>query len=84
MSFSSLHIDTSSTRWTSGLGINETDELGVNLQLEMQIWFIRFVRDSLDAGFQIFGKGYSDGGQIAVVLLQLMRVNELLDCVVSN
>lgn len=84
MSSSSLHMDTSSTRWTRGLGMNETVELGVNLQLEMQMWFIRFVEDSLDAGFQVFGKGSSDGGPIAAVLSQLKRVNDWLDRVVSK
>lgn len=64
--------------------MNETVELGVNLQLEMQMWFIRFVEDSLDAGFQVFGKGSSDGGPIAAVLSQLKRVNDWLDRVVSK
>lgn len=88
ISSSSLHIETSSGRWTRGLGMNETVELGVNLQSEMQMWFIRFVEESLDAGFRVFGKGSSDGGidcrPIAAVLSQLKRVNEWLDRVVSK
>lgn len=68
--------------------MKETVELGANLQSEMQLWFIEFIEESLDAGFRVFGKGSSDGGiecrPIAAVLSQLKRVNDWLDRVVSK
>ncbi|KAK6147354.1 hypothetical protein DH2020_018266 [Rehmannia glutinosa] len=73
--------------WSRGLGMNETVELGKNLQSEMQMWFVRFVEESLDAGFQVFGKcNNSSGlncGPIAAILSQLKRVNDWLDRVAS-
>lgn len=38
--------------WTRGSGMKETAELGANLLSEMQMWFLRFVEESLDAGFK--------------------------------
>ncbi|KAI3443355.1 hypothetical protein Pfo_000020 [Paulownia fortunei] len=76
--------------WTRGLGMNETVELGKSLQLEMQMWFVRFVEESLDAGFRVFGKcnpATNSGlncGPIAAILSQLKRVNDWLDRVVSK
>ncbi|XP_057784683.1 uncharacterized protein LOC131002023 [Salvia miltiorrhiza] len=77
--------------WTRGMGMNETIELGKNLQSEMQMWFVRFVEESLDAGFRVFGKsspaaggGGLDCGPIAAILSQLKRVNDWLDRVVSR
>lgn len=76
--------------WTRGQGMNETAELGKNLQHEMQTWFIRFVEESLNAGFQVLGKckpatsGGVDCGPIATILSQLKRVNDWLDSVVSK
>ncbi|KAK3041625.1 hypothetical protein RJ639_001435 [Escallonia herrerae] len=75
--------------WTRGHGMNETVELTTNLQKEMQLWFVRFVEESLDAGFQVFGKCTgSDGGlscgPIAAILSQLKRVNDWLDHVISQ
>ncbi|KAK3028079.1 hypothetical protein RJ639_039370 [Escallonia herrerae] len=75
--------------WTRGHGMNETLELATNLQKEMQLWFVRFVEESLDAGFQVFGKSTgSDGGlssgPIAAILSQLKRVNDWLDRVISQ
>ncbi|KAK2978219.1 hypothetical protein RJ640_024252 [Escallonia rubra] len=75
--------------WTRGHGMTETLELATNLQKEMQLWFVRFVEESLDAGFQVFGKSTgSDGGlscgPIAAILSQLKRVNDWLDRVISQ
>lgn len=77
--------------WSRGMGMNETIELGKNLQSEMQMWFVRFVEESLDAGFRVFGKsspadggGSLDCGPIAAILSQLKRVNDWLDRVVSR
>ncbi|KAA8523079.1 hypothetical protein F0562_009502 [Nyssa sinensis] len=68
--------------------LNETVELARNLQSEMQMWFVRFVEESLDVGFQVFGKCGTDGGlncgPIAAALSQLKRVNDWLDLVVSK
>ncbi|KAL8517592.1 hypothetical protein ACS0TY_015737 [Phlomoides rotata] len=71
--------------WSRGFGMNETIQLGKNLQYEMQMWFVRFVEESLDAGFRVFGKGKAaTSGSLAVVLSQLKRVNDWLDRVVSK
>jgi len=78
--------------WTRGSGMKETVELGANLLSEMQMWFLRFVEESLDAGFKVFGECTADGkktlpldgGSIAVVLSHLKRVNAWLDRVVSK
>ncbi|KHN15143.1 hypothetical protein glysoja_011761 [Glycine soja] len=78
--------------WTGGSGMKETVELGANLLSEMQMWFLRFVEESLDAGFKVFGECTADGkkalpldgGSIAVVLSHLKRVNAWLDRVVSK
>lgn len=72
--------------WTRGKGMKETLELGANLLSEMQVWFLSFVEESLDAGFKVFGEKALplDGGSIAVVLSHLKRVNDWLDRVVSK
>ncbi|KAL2338303.1 hypothetical protein Fmac_012749 [Flemingia macrophylla] len=78
--------------WTRGGGMKETVELGANLLSEMKMWFLRFVEESLDAGFKVFGECTADGkktlpldgGSIAVVLSHLKRVNAWLDRVVSR
>ncbi|KAG4930221.1 hypothetical protein AAZX31_17G117000 [Glycine max] len=78
--------------WTRGSGMKETVELGANLLSEMQMWFLHFVEESLDAGFKVFGECTADGkkalpldgGSIAVVLSHLKRVNAWLDRVVSK
>ncbi|GFY96308.1 serine/arginine repetitive matrix protein, putative [Actinidia rufa] len=84
----SLLTDQNIERWTRGFGMSETVELAMNLQLEMQMWFIRFVEESLDAGFRVFGKGSSDGGldcgPLTAILSQLKRVNNWLDLVVAK
>ncbi|XP_075517455.1 uncharacterized protein LOC142551880 [Primulina tabacum] len=77
--------------WTRGKGMDETVELGKILQYEMQIWFVRFVESSLDAGFQVFGKctpastgALNNCGSIAAILSQLKRVNNWLDCIMTE
>lgn len=78
--------------WTRGNGMKESVDLGANLLSEMQMWFLRFVEESLDAGFKVFGECAADGkkalpldgGSIAVVLSHLKRVNAWLDRVVSK
>lgn len=84
--------DSNIETWTRGHGMEETVRLGKNLQSEMQVWFVRFVEELLDAGFRVFGEGEINGsvtlpmdcGSIAVVLSQLKRVNEWLDSEVSS
>ncbi|KAI7730484.1 hypothetical protein M8C21_019564, partial [Ambrosia artemisiifolia] len=73
--------------WMKGHGMKETVELGMHLQKEMQTWFLKFVEESLDAGFQVFGKNSSNSsevGPIKVILSQLKRVNDWLDRMVSK
>ncbi|XAR66971.1 hypothetical protein NMG60_11013372 [Bertholletia excelsa] len=86
--FASLSFDSAGKTWTRGNGMNDNVELAANLQSEMQMWFIRFVEESLDAGFRVFEKGTTSGGldcgPIAAILSQLKRVNDWLDRVVSR
>lgn len=81
--------------WTRGHGMKENVELSVKLQSEMQSWFLRFIEESLDAGFRVFGDcsgGSSGGGKslnldcssVAAVLSHLKRVNDWLDRVASK
>ncbi|XP_052198605.1 uncharacterized protein LOC127805841 [Diospyros lotus] len=74
--------------WTRGHGMNETIKLAMNLQSEMQMWFIQFVEEALDAGFRVLGKYSPDGGldcaPIAAALSQLKRVNDWFDRVASK
>lgn len=77
--------------WTRGNGMTETVELAKKLQSEMQMWFITFVEESLDAGFRVFKNCSlaSDGASsncdsIQAILSQLKRVNNWLDRVVSK
>lgn len=74
--------------WTKGHGVKETVKLAMNLQGEMQRWFVRFVEELLDAGFKVFGECKNaqasmtlplDCGSITAVLSHLKRVNEWLD-----
>ncbi|KAJ6355595.1 hypothetical protein OIU77_006060 [Salix suchowensis] len=73
--------------WTRGHGMKETVELSVKLQAEMQMWFVKFIEESLDAGFRVLGECANNGSKslplnsssIAAVLSQLKRVNEWLD-----
>ncbi|XP_042973281.1 uncharacterized protein LOC122305056 [Carya illinoinensis] len=82
----------SSGVWTRGHGMKETAELATKLLSEMQMWFLRFVEESLDAGFRVLGERGTEGGKsicldgssIAVVLSKLKRVNDWLDLVVSK
>ncbi|XP_004252055.2 uncharacterized protein [Solanum lycopersicum] len=77
--------------WTRGNGMNETVELAKKLQSEMQMWFITFVEESLDAGFRVFKNcslasvgASSNCDSIQAILSQLKRVNNWLDRVVSK
>ncbi|CAK7334876.1 unnamed protein product [Dovyalis caffra] len=73
--------------WTRGYGMKETVELALNLQSEMQMWFVKFIEESLDAGFRVLGECANNGSKslplnsssVAAVLSQLKRVNEWLD-----
>ncbi|KAJ9548796.1 LOW QUALITY PROTEIN: hypothetical protein OSB04_021339 [Centaurea solstitialis] len=75
--------------WVKGHGMIESYELGMKLQKEMQAWFLKFVEESLDAGFQVMGKNCSaangyEVGPIKVILSQLKRVNDWLDRMISK
>ncbi|GMY35966.1 hypothetical protein FCV25MIE_31208 [Fagus crenata] len=78
--------------WKRGHGMKDTVELAMKLLSEMQIWFLRFVEESLEAGFRVFRESATDGsktisldgGSIAVVLPQLKCVNDWLDLVISK
>ncbi|CAG7897087.1 unnamed protein product [Brassica rapa] len=66
--------------WTDKDGMKETAKFAVNVQSEMQMWFIGFVEESLDNK----NARPLDGSSIAAVLSQLKQVNEWLDRVVSD
>ncbi|GAV82068.1 DUF936 domain-containing protein [Cephalotus follicularis] len=76
--------------WTRGHGTKETVKFAMSLQHEMQMWFVRFIDESLDAGFKVLGECNGgktlplDCGSIARILSELKRVNEWLDRVVSE
>ncbi|KAL9242390.1 hypothetical protein vseg_016393 [Gypsophila vaccaria] len=81
------------TSWTRGLGMKETVELAAKLKSEMELWFVKFVEESLDAGFRVFKecggnngnrKLPIEGGSIAAILSQLKRINDWLDLVVKK
>ncbi|KAJ0234771.1 Uncharacterized protein HA466_0271360 [Hirschfeldia incana] len=66
--------------WTDKDGMKETAKFAVNVQSEMQMWFIGFVEESLDNK----NARPLDGSSIAAVLSQLKQVNEWLDRVVVS
>lgn len=68
--------------WRDIDGLKETAKFAVNVQSEMQMWFIGFVEESLDN--KNAAKRSLDGSSIAAVLSQLKQVNEWLDRVVSK
>lgn len=73
-------LSSDSGTWVRGNGVGETAELAKNLQREMQIWFLGFMEEALDAGFQVSGKRFfNENGQLAAILSQLKLVNEWLD-----
>ncbi|KAG2314578.1 hypothetical protein Bca4012_065289 [Brassica carinata] len=69
--------------WTDKDGMKETAKFAVNVQSEMQMWFIGFVEESLDNKKATAARSL-DGSSIAAVLSQLKQVNEWLDRVVSD
>ncbi|GAB4828348.1 hypothetical protein Ancab_035345 [Ancistrocladus abbreviatus] len=77
--------------WKRGQGMKETVEFSANLLSEMEMWFLKFVEESLDAGFRVFGESSNgsrklslQGGSIAQILSQLKRINDWLDLVGSK
>ncbi|KAG2322880.1 hypothetical protein Bca4012_058348 [Brassica carinata] len=68
--------------WKEVEGMKETAKFAVNVQSEMQMWFIGFVEESLDKKNAAVRP--LDGSSIAAVLSHLKRVNEWLDRVVSD
>ncbi|XP_030549951.1 uncharacterized protein LOC115754912 [Rhodamnia argentea] len=75
----------SACAWTRGHGIKETADFAMKLQSEMQMWFVSFIEDSLDAGFRVFGECGGgkvlslDCGSVTAVLSHLKSVNDWLD-----
>lgn len=78
--------------WTRGHGMKESKQLAMTLKSEMEAWFLKFVEESLDAGFRVFGECGNNGsrkvpvecGSIAAILSQLKRINDWLDLVVKK
>ncbi|XP_078437022.1 serine/arginine repetitive matrix protein, putative (DUF936) [Wolffia australiana] len=54
-------------------------DLVTGLRREMQSWFLRFVEEAVDEGFQLAGSGRRDTARVAAVLSSLKRVSEWLD-----
>ncbi|KAH1131985.1 hypothetical protein J1N35_003363 [Gossypium stocksii] len=67
-----LQQNNNAAMWTKGEGMKETMHFAMNLKVEMQMWFIGFIGESLKALIL-------DCGSIAAVLSQLKRVNDWLD-----
>ncbi|KAH9609875.1 hypothetical protein KSS87_001254 [Heliosperma pusillum] len=78
--------------WSRGFGMKDTAELAAKLKAEMELWFLKFVEESLDAGFRVFNESHNngntkmpfEGGSIAAILSQLKRINDWLDLVVKK
>ncbi|XP_074269126.1 uncharacterized protein LOC141592390 [Silene latifolia] len=78
--------------WSRGFGMKDTAELAAKLKAEMELWFLKFVEESLDAGFRVFNECHNNGnskipfqgGSIAAILSQLKRINDWLDLVVKK
>ncbi|KAM7260306.1 hypothetical protein ACFE04_016047 [Oxalis oulophora] len=80
--------------WTKSHEMKENVELAMKLNNEMKIWFVRFVEESLDAGFKVLGECNKsregmkslplDCGSVTTILSQLKRVNAWLDGIVSK
>lgn len=68
--------------WTEVEGMKETAKFAVNVQSEMQMWFIGFVEESLEKKNAAVRP--LDGSSIAAVLSHLKQVNEWLDRVVLD
>ncbi|XWS26904.1 hypothetical protein CRYUN_Cryun26dG0070100 [Craigia yunnanensis] len=85
-------LEPTAAMWTRGQGMKETVHFAMKLKSEMQMWFLRFIEESLDAGFRVLGENASGGSKpllldcsaVAAVLSQLKRVNDWLDQAVSN
>ncbi|XP_022756462.1 uncharacterized protein LOC111304206 [Durio zibethinus] len=82
-------LEATTAIWTRGQGMKETVHLAMNLKSEMQMWFLRFIEESLDAGFRVLGECASGGSKTlpldcAAVLSQLKRVNDWLDGADAN
>ncbi|KAK6941561.1 Protein of unknown function DUF936, plant [Dillenia turbinata] len=86
---SSPQSDPAAGKWTWGNGIKETVEFVKNLQSEMQMWFLGFVEESLDVGFQALRERKIDESPlgclpIAAILSRLKWVNDWLDLIASD
>ncbi|GLJ10674.1 hypothetical protein SUGI_0132770 [Cryptomeria japonica] len=83
--------------WMRGNGMNETAELAKHLQKEAQSWFLKFIENVLNTGFQpcneneditknSTGKSQlqQEKSQIAAMLSQLKKANDWLDELVHD
>lgn len=76
--------------WTSGGGEKDIADFALELRQEMQLWFVQFVGEALEAGFQVGNKHEDgkkfrhEGSHVAVVLAQLKRVFAWFDLVQSG
>lgn len=77
--------------WNREKGMKETVAVATKLKSEMQLWFLKFVEECLDAGFNVFVEpsegdrvGPADCGPLAAALSKLKRINDWLDHVVSK
>ncbi|GLJ04910.1 hypothetical protein SUGI_0006240 [Cryptomeria japonica] len=87
-----LQKDLPLTEWVKGRGLNETADLAKQLMCKSQKWFLNFMEDALDSGFQAIDgtesgvdnegaktSAQSENCQVAGMLSQLKRVNDWLD-----
>ncbi|KAL5203921.1 hypothetical protein ABZP36_008792 [Zizania latifolia] len=74
----------SSCTWSKAHGMNETVELATTLWREMHMWFLKFVDEAMDVGFDLFedqnvaSRG-KQSSHITMVLSQFKKISDWLD-----
>ncbi|KAG8089228.1 hypothetical protein GUJ93_ZPchr0011g28287 [Zizania palustris] len=70
--------------WSKAHGMNETVELATSLWREMHMWFLKFVDEAMDVGFDLFedqnvaSRG-KQSSHITMVLSQFKKISDWLD-----
>ncbi|KAG8093512.1 hypothetical protein GUJ93_ZPchr0012g20188 [Zizania palustris] len=77
---------TANCTWSKAQGMNEAVELATTLWREMHMWFLNFVDEAMDAGFDLFedqnvaSRG-KQSSHITMVLSQFKKISDWLDAV---
>ncbi|KAL5204058.1 hypothetical protein ABZP36_008929 [Zizania latifolia] len=75
---------TASGTWSKAQGMNEALELATTLWREMHMWFLKFVDEAMDAGFDLFeDQNVASRGKqsrhVTMVLSQFKKISDWLD-----